>query len=43
MKGTDRLMVFEINCNNSVGAGIPRPIASIAELGGKYPPLRQIA
>src|SRR5215470_18908092 len=25
---------------NSVGAGIPRPIASGADTGGEYPPLR---
>jgi hypothetical protein len=35
-------MVFENNSPSIVGAGFPRPIAWIIELGGENPPLRPI-
>jgi len=28
------------NCENNVGARFPRPIASVTDAGGEYPPLR---
>jgi hypothetical protein len=30
---------LKINCNNSVGAGFPRPIALITDAGGENPTL----
>ena len=34
------LWCLENNCDNNVVARIPRPIASITDAGGEYPPLR---
>src|SRR5262247_4027950 len=31
---------LNINCNNGVGAGFPRPIALVTDAGGENPPLR---
>src|SRR5262247_3550005 len=36
-----RLWSLKIKCNH-VGAGFPRPIALITEMGGENPPLRQV-
>ena len=38
-----RLLWSLIIKRNHVGAGFPRPIASITDLGGENPPLRWIA
>jgi len=37
---SDDLWRLKINCNNSVGAGFPRPIALAPDTGGENPPLR---
>src|SRR5262249_56989258 len=40
---TAGLWSLKINCDNSVGAGFPRPIARITDGGGENPPLHRIS